>query len=93
MGLLSKFLPDEHNRRLLPGFLAFCLAAIGALLGFVATEFEIAWLGKLAFMIVAVAVVWGFIFVLTGWVKAIPEVLKAFSKNPVDHDSTKNRSD
>jgi uncharacterized membrane protein len=92
MSWLSKFLPDEHSRRLFPGFVAFCVGLLGVAMGFIATQFEIELLGKLGYMIVVFAVVWGFIFIVTGWFKAVPEILKAFTPKPKQRD-TKRLSD
>lgn len=62
----NKFTPNENNKKMLPGFIAFCIAAIGAFLGFTASYFEIPVLAFIAFGVVCVGVLLGFIFVIYG---------------------------
>lgn len=63
----SKFLPDRNNRRLFPGFVAFCVAGVGVALGFIGQARSWRWLTLLAFPVVAVGVLGGLVFILRGW--------------------------
>ena len=65
--MANTFLPNEANRRLFPGFVAFCVALGGVTLGFVASYFAIGWLSRIAFVITVVGVAGGFVFVAHGW--------------------------
>ena len=56
---LAKFLPDEHSKRLFVPFVCFVIAAFGAAMGFAADALELRWLGQIAFVITAIAVVVG----------------------------------
>jgi cell shape-determining protein MreD len=65
LGQLTKaFLPNRENRRLLVPFACFCVAVIGAVLGFVADAYQLQTLGKTAFVVGALAVAGGCIAVL-----------------------------
>lgn len=52
---------------MLPGFVAFCIAGTGAVLGFVASAMSLRWLGILAIALTALGVLGGFVFILRGW--------------------------
>jgi len=67
MGAFQKFLPNEMNRRMFPGFVAFCVAAVGAALGFIASAMSLRWLGIAAVVLVGLGVAGGFVFILHGW--------------------------
>jgi hypothetical protein len=62
--VLKRFLPNPENRRLFPGFVAFCVAAVGAALGFWAHYMEWEQLGELAFLVTALGVIGGFIAIV-----------------------------
>jgi hypothetical protein len=64
---LEKFLPNEANRRMFPGFIAFVVAGIGVALGFFASAISVRWLSILAFAITLIGVLGGFVFILHGW--------------------------
>jgi hypothetical protein len=64
---LDKFLPNDANRRMFPGFVAFCAAGAGVALGFIASATSLRWLGVLAFAITALSVLAWFVFILHGW--------------------------
>ena len=67
MRFLKKFLPDQNNRALFPGFVAFCVAALGAALGFTANAISVHWLSIVAFCVTALGVFGGAIFILHRW--------------------------
>jgi uncharacterized membrane protein YcjF (UPF0283 family) len=67
MSFLQKFLPDQNNRALFPGFVAFCVAVLGAALGFTANAFSVHWLSVVAFCVTALGVFGGIYFILHGW--------------------------
>ena len=65
--------PPDLMQRLGPlrfGLLAFCVAALGVLLGFVATLAQIRWLFPIGFIMALVGVMGGFSAVIAGWVDA-----------------------
>ncbi len=66
MSHFEKFLPNENNRRMFPGFLAFCIAAIGVALGFAASALSYRWLSIVAFFITASGVFGGIVCVIRG---------------------------
>jgi hypothetical protein len=67
MRSLEKFLPNEANRRMFPGFVALCLAGAGVALGFIASTLSLRWLGIVALALAAMGVFGGFVFILHGW--------------------------
>jgi hypothetical protein len=69
MSIIERIRPkDEASRRLFPGFAAFVVALIGVGLGIVADWASVRWLGYIAFIMVAAAVLGGFIFIIWGFV-------------------------
>jgi len=69
LSYVRKFLPNDTNKKIFLGFIAFVVAGFGAGLGFFADAYSIHWLGKIAFCIVALGVSSGFIFILIRWWK------------------------
>ena len=69
MSYVGKFLPNDANKKLLVGFIAFVVAGFGAALEFFADAYSIHWLGMIAFCVVALGVFSGFIFILIRWWK------------------------
>jgi hypothetical protein len=67
MSTVNKFLPNKANRELLPGFVAFCIAAGGVGLGFLAAAISAPLLGFVAIGVVALGVLAGFVFILRRW--------------------------
>ena len=72
----KKFLPNEHNKRLFPGFVAFCIAFIGVMLGFVASHLKIETLFVAAIVITFIGIFGGFVFIAHGWYVGLKAVLK-----------------
>ncbi len=66
-GALQRFQPNEGSRRLFPAFVCFCVAAVGAALGFSSVALGWRWLGYVAYGITVVGVVCGGIYILYGW--------------------------
>ena len=64
---LKKFLPNEANRRMFPGFVALCVAGTGVALGFIAYTLSLPWLSTFAFALTAMGVFGGFVLILHGW--------------------------
>jgi hypothetical protein len=64
MARLETFLPNRHNRALFPGFVGFVIAALGAILGFIADWLSWYWLGIVALILVVLGVAGGFVFIL-----------------------------
>lgn len=64
---LDKFLPNAANRWLFPGFVCFCVAGLGAALGFLAWLLEQRWLAFVGYIITASGVLGGFIFIAHRW--------------------------
>ena len=67
MSFLQRFLPDQNNRAFFPCFVAFCVAVLGAALGFTANAISVHWLSIVAFCITALGVFGGIICILHGW--------------------------
>ena len=66
-GALQRFLPNEANRRLFPGFVCFGIAAVGVALGFLGWAAELRWLALIAFLVTAAGVVGGFSWIAYVW--------------------------
>lgn len=64
---MQRFLPNENNRRMFPGFVCFLIAAAGVAIGFAASALNLHALGIAAFVITAVGVAGGFLFIAFGW--------------------------
>lgn len=64
MSLVKSFLPDEANRRLLSGFVIFCVVCAGGALCLVASALSIRWLYRIGF---GIGVVGAIVFVLHVW--------------------------
>lgn len=67
---VAALIPPKPKQRLGPlrlAFLAFCAAAAGAFLSFIATSMQIRWLSVIAFIVVAASVIVGFAAILWGW--------------------------
>ena len=64
MSILTRFLPNELNRKLFPIFLCFCIAVVGAALGFTADAFQLQILGQVAFLVCATGVIVGCILIV-----------------------------
>jgi hypothetical protein len=60
---LESFLPNKANRQLFPGFVCFCVAAVGVGLGFLASALVQPWLFMVALAITVVGVAGGFVFI------------------------------
>ena len=71
MSLINKFLPDEANRRLFPGFVAFLVALLGVILGFIASAIESNVFGVVAYVITVIGVLGGLVFVGYGWFRTM----------------------
>ena len=67
MRFLKRFLPDQNNRALFLGFVAFCVAVLGAALGFTANAISVHWLSIVAFCVTALGVFGGTFFILHRW--------------------------
>lgn len=65
--VLERFLPNEPNRQLFPGFVCFCVAAVGVGLGFLASALVQPWLFIAALAITVVGVAGGFVFIAYRW--------------------------
>jgi len=63
MSLINKFLPNDDNRRLFPGFVAFLVALGGVILGFTAAAIESRLLGVVGYIITVIGVLGGVVFV------------------------------
>lgn len=81
--MASKFLPDENNKRLLPGFIAFCMAAVGVALGFLASQVNSKPLSIFSVCVVFVGVAGGFAFVMRGIFNIL--FLGGFKKGHADY--------
>lgn len=64
---MQRFLLGVHNRQLFPGFICFCMAGLGAALGFLADSLQAHLLGLVAFAITVVGVAGGFVFIAFRW--------------------------
>jgi len=64
MSMLTRFLPNELNRKLFPIFLCFCIAVVAAALGFAADAFQFHMLGQAAFLICATGVIAGCVLIV-----------------------------
>ncbi len=59
----SKFIPNVNNKKLLLGFIAFCFAVIGTVIGFTASHFHAPVLFMVGYICTAVGVIGGFVYV------------------------------
>jgi hypothetical protein len=91
MSRLDTFLPNWHNRALFPGFVEFVMAALGAMLGFIADWLSWKWLGMFAFILVVLGVAGGFVFILWRIMSFPRDVAKDLRENrdPLRMSATK----
>ena len=64
---MQRFLPNERNRRMFPGFICFVVAAVGVALGFTASALQVRALSIAALIITAAGVAGGVLFVASGF--------------------------
>lgn len=64
---MQRLLPNEHNRRMFPGFICIVVAAVGVALGFTASALQVRALSIAALIITVVGVAGGFLFVASGF--------------------------
>jgi CHASE2 domain-containing sensor protein len=64
---MSKFLPNQNNRRHFPAFACFCVASVGVALGFVASAFQVKPLYLVALVITVSGVAGGFVCIIYVW--------------------------
>ena len=82
MSFLKRFLPDQNNRALFLGFVAFCVAVLGAALGFTANAISVHWLSIVAFCVTALGVFGGtFLFCIVGGCCFVQQLLKRKNNN------------
>ena len=79
MSLVKSFLPDDVSRRLLSGFVIFCVVCAGGALCYVGSALSIRWLYRVGFgigvvgAIVLVLHVWWRLFIGTEESESAPE--------------------
>jgi len=71
MSLIDKFLPNDANRRLFLGFIAFLVALVGVILGFTAAAIESKLLGVVGYIITVIGVLGGFVFIGYRWYRTM----------------------
>ena len=76
MNWLDRFLPDQANRSLAPGFFAFLIAALGFVVNAIGWAVGMRWLALVGFILGAVGIGGGFIAVAIGQVRAAREVTR-----------------
>ncbi len=70
------FLPNENNKRLLPGFIAFCVAVAGVSLGFVASSYELKYLGIISLILTITGIIGGIAFIIYNFTMALIRFVK-----------------
>jgi len=95
MRAIDKFLPDEANRRLFPGFIAFCLAAVGVTLVFIAQAIDSLWispwLALLGVIMALLGILGGFICIIYGYWSMLRSFWLSRRKKSVDSTSNKSQ--
>ncbi|GAB1266990.1 hypothetical protein NBRC116493_02430 [Aurantivibrio infirmus] len=72
----DKFLPDQNNKRMFPGFVVFCVVLIGVLLGFIASYFKFKFLFIISITMTLIGILCGFILIAYGWAIAIGKFIR-----------------
>ncbi len=63
----SKFLPNENNRRMFPGFVFLCIVAVGVALGFLSFAINMRWLGFVGYGICVIGALGVGFWIIRGW--------------------------
>jgi hypothetical protein len=64
---LKAFLPNRLNKDMFPGFVCFCIAALGLVAGALASHLHWKWLAVMSLVLMGSGILGGFCCILYGW--------------------------